>query len=151
MLNIFVTVGTTEFDELIKAVDVSCGNQQDLLITAQISKSSSYDPLNIDYFEFSEEIESYIDKADVIITHAGAGSVYSMLEKRKRLIVVPNLSRIDLHQIELATYVEKNNFALTCNSFDDLLELINSVSNKKFNVYKKDSFFGIEIIQGLLK
>jgi beta-1,4-N-acetylglucosaminyltransferase len=150
MIKIFITVGTTEFDKLIEVIDKTCGNHHELEIMAQISLSSVYKPVNIDYFEFSDRVESYIDDANIIITHAGAGSVYSMLEKGKKLIVVPNVSRIDHHQTELANYVEKHNFALTCHSLDDLCGLIFSVEQRTFDVYQKEDFFGVEIIRELL-
>ena len=151
MINVFVTVGTTEFDELIKVVDLTCGNRPELKIVAQVSRSSTYKPVNIAYFKFSNDIESYIDKADIIITHAGAGSVYSMLEKGKKIIVVPNLSRVDVHQKELANYVRKNNFAITCQSLSELCNLVSSADKRSFNLYKKEDFFGAELIRGLLK
>ena len=151
MINVFVTVGTTEFDELIKAIDQACKKHPELKIVAQVSLSSTYEVLNIEYFEFSNDIKLYIDKADVIITHAGAGSVYSMLEQGKKLIVVPNLSRVDLHQIELANYVERNNFAISCRALKDLPRLIHSMGGRRFNPYKKEDFFGAELIRKLLR
>jgi len=151
MMNVFVTVGTTEFDDLIKVVDETCGNEIGMKIVAQVSSSSRYKPVNIDYFEFSKDIESFIDKADIIVTHAGAGSVYSMLEKGKKLIVVPNLSRVDQHQAELANYVQKNNFALICDSLNKIFDLISSTETRSFSVYQKEEFFGLNIIRDLLK
>jgi len=151
MINVFVTVGTTEFDELIKAIDQACKNHPELKIVAQVSLSSTYQVRNIEHFEFSNDIKSYIDKADVIITHAGAGSVYSMLEQGKKLIVVPNLTRVDLHQVELANYVEKNNFAISCRTLEDLPGLIHSMDSRSFNPYIKEDFFGAELIRKLLK
>lgn len=150
MLNIFITVGTTEFDSLIKVIDTQFVNQSKYFFTAQISTSSNYQPNNIDFFEFSNDIERYINEADFIITHAGAGSVYSMLEKGKKLIVVPNLSRIDHHQAELANYVSKNNFAVACNQLDELPLLIESLNSKVFSDYQKEDFFGVDIVSDLL-
>lgn len=151
MINIFVTVGTTEFDELIKLVDNVAMNLSGFTIVAQVSSSAVYKPKNISYFEFSNEFENYIENADIIISHAGAGSIYSMLEKGKKLIVVPNLSRIDKHQSELANYVQQNNFSLVCKSLDELEDSILSISEISFNKYEKVDFFGLNIIRNLLK
>ena len=68
MIKIFVTVGTTEFDKLIQVIDQTCGKLKEFEIVAQRSSSSAYQPSNIYYFDFSDDIESYIDKADIIIT-----------------------------------------------------------------------------------
>ncbi|NMU71939.1 glycosyltransferase, partial [Vibrio parahaemolyticus] len=112
-INILVTVGTTAFDVLITVIDESFKHDQSVNIIAQISSSSNYTPKYIESFEFSDDFDSFVESADIIITHAGAGSVYSMLEKGKKLVVVPNLTRVDDHQLELAKYVQNNNFALS--------------------------------------
>jgi beta-1,4-N-acetylglucosaminyltransferase len=151
MINVFITVGTTEFDDLIEVIDKISLNLPDFNMVAQISSSAVYSPRNITFFDFSDDFESYVDSADIIICHAGAGSVYSMLEKAKRLIVVPNLSRVDKHQLELANFVQKNNFSIVCNTLKELEGAILMINNTTFDVYTKDAFFGLDIIRGLLK
>jgi beta-1,4-N-acetylglucosaminyltransferase len=150
VINIFITVGTTEFDSLIKTVDEAAMKLSHCNIIAQRSSSSNYIPSNIEHFMFSENIDSYIESADLIVTHAGAGSVYSMLEIGKNLIVVPNLSRVDQHQLELANYVESHNFGKACTSLEELPLLLSTFKNRVFNKYEKDDFFGAELIKSLL-
>ncbi|TON99184.1 glycosyltransferase, partial [Vibrio parahaemolyticus] len=74
-MNILVTVGTTAFDELITVIDESFKHDQSVNIIAQISSSSNYTPKYIESFEFSDDFDSFVESADIIITHAGAGSV----------------------------------------------------------------------------
>ncbi len=150
-MNILVTVGTTAFDELITTIDKLFECEDSVNIIAQVSSNSNYTPKNFPSFTFCEDFQSYIDAADLIITHAGAGSVYSMLESGKRLVVVPNLTRADDHQLELAKYVHDNNFAMSC---FDLVEIKNCISKAKdieFEPYRCEKFFGHSIIRGLLK
>jgi beta-1,4-N-acetylglucosaminyltransferase len=151
MINVFITVGTTEFDELIEFIDEISLNLPDFNMVAQISSSAVYSPKNITFFDFSDDFESYVESADIIISHAGAGSVYSMLEKGKKLIVVPNLTRADKHQLELANFVQTKNFSIVCYVLKDLEEAILRVNKTSFNVYEKDDFFGLDIIRDLLK
>jgi len=136
-MNILVTVGTTQYDELIEYIDVRVSNHQ---ITFQIA-SGSYKPINHKYFSFSDDFTKYVEKSDIVITHSGAGSVYSLLEMKKKIIVVPNLYRIDKHQKELASYVEKNDFAFVAWELEQLNVLIEAIDNKVFKEYVKDDFF----------
>ena len=81
------------------------------------------------------------DEYELIVTHAGAGSIYGLLEKGKNLIVVPNLERDDKHQSEIAKFVEDNNYALVCWDISDLPKLINKSRTFKKNKYDKTDFF----------
>lgn len=150
-MNILVTVGTTAFDELIKTIDELFEGDKTVSIIAQISSSSNYTPQHFKSFQFSQDFQSYVDAADLIVTHAGAGSVYSMLENNKKLIVVPNLTRADNHQLELAKYVQDNNFAISCFDLAEIRDCISKAKDIRFEPYRCEKFFGHGIIRELLK
>lgn len=142
-MKIFVTVGTTPFDSLIKHIDSNIINNYEII--AQIS-TGKYKPQHMEFFDYTSEIEKYYNWADIVVTHAGAGSVYKLLEKNKNIIVIPNLDRVDKHQLELAKYVEINNYAQV---FYNLKDFKLNFNIKK-NHYVKEKFFKIdEIIQSL--
>uniref|UniRef100_A0A1D1XNX7 UDP-N-acetylglucosamine transferase subunit ALG13 n=1 Tax=Anthurium amnicola TaxID=1678845 RepID=A0A1D1XNX7_9ARAE len=112
---VFVTVGTTCFDALVKAVDTEEVRAElwrrgytDLLI--QMGRGS-YVPLKfpgedgalaVDYFTFSPSIADYLKSASLVISHAGSGSIFETLRLGKPLIVVVNEDLMDNHQSELA-------------------------------------------------
>ncbi|OIW10229.1 hypothetical protein TanjilG_27980 [Lupinus angustifolius] len=112
---VFVTVGTTRFDSLVKSVDSEIVKQElfakgytHLLI--QLGRGS-YLPskcegddgsLGVDYFTFSSTIAENIRSASLVISHAGSGSIFETLKVGKPLIVVVNEDLMDNHQIELA-------------------------------------------------
>ncbi|KAF6134595.1 hypothetical protein GIB67_025710 [Kingdonia uniflora] len=112
---VFVTVGTTCFDALVKAVDNPIVKQQlsakgysHLLI--QIGRGS-YIPIKsegedgclvVDYFTFSSSIADNIRSASLVISHAGSGSIFETVRLGKPLIVVVNEDLMDNHQSELA-------------------------------------------------
>jgi beta-1,4-N-acetylglucosaminyltransferase len=150
-MNILVTVGTTAFDELISVIDQSFENDKSVNIVAQVSSSSNYTPKNFEAFEFSDHFQFYVDAADLIVTHAGAGSVYSMFEKTKKLIVVPNLTRADNHQLELAKYVQDNHFAMSCFNLKEIADCINKAKSIDFKPYRCEKFFGHTVLRELLK
>ncbi|XP_072960199.1 uncharacterized protein [Typha angustifolia] len=111
---VFVTVGTTCFDALVKAVDSRQVKEAlfrkgytDLLIqmgrgTYIPLKVSGNESLSMDYFTFSPSIANYLRSASLIISHAGAGSIFETLRLGKPLIVVVNADLMDNHQSELA-------------------------------------------------
>ncbi|CAL5033120.1 unnamed protein product [Urochloa decumbens] len=111
---VFVTVGTTCFDALVKAVDSEEVKEAllnkgytDLLIqmgrgTYMPSKVSGNSSLQVDYFTFSPSIADYIRDASLVISHAGSGSIFETLRLGKPLIVVVNEDLMDNHQSELA-------------------------------------------------
>src|SRR5688500_14118574 len=126
-MKIFVTVGTTSFDSLIKFIDEEF-HKKGYEITFQISEGK-YIPKNFEYFKFSENIDFYYKDCDVAITHAGAGSVYRLLELKKKIIIIPNLERVDKHQIEIAEYMKENGHALMCLNFDNLYFAVDNIMN----------------------
>ncbi|CAK7909245.1 UDP-N-acetylglucosamine transferase subunit Alg13p [[Candida] anglica] len=53
-------------------------------------------------FAFSHSIASYIAESDVVVSHAGTGSILDALRLGKSLVVVVNESLMDNHQEEVA-------------------------------------------------
>jgi beta-1,4-N-acetylglucosaminyltransferase len=145
-MRILVTVGTTQFDELIKHVDVNIKNKD---ITFQIA-SGTYIPMNYKYFTFTDNFNKKIEDSDIIITHSGAGSVYSFLEMKKKIIVVPNLERVDKHQRELAKYIEENDFAYVAWDLNQIDTLLNKIETKEFRKYEKIDFFKTVEIKNII-
>ncbi|KAL0420978.1 UNVERIFIED_CONTAM: UDP-N-acetylglucosamine transferase subunit ALG13 [Sesamum latifolium] len=86
---VFVTVGTTCFDSLVRAVDTQESTGED-------------GSLSVDYFTFSSSIAEFLKSASLVISHAGSGSIFETLRLRKPLIVVVNEDLMDNHQSELA-------------------------------------------------
>ncbi|KAF5771174.1 putative N-acetylglucosaminyldiphosphodolichol N-acetylglucosaminyltransferase [Helianthus annuus] len=112
---VFVTVGTTSFDSLVKTVDskqvkeaLSAKGYTHLVIQmgrgSYIPKKSSGEDgsLVVDYFTFSSSIADYLRSASLVISHAGSGSIFETLRLAKPLIVVVNEDLMDNHQSELA-------------------------------------------------
>lgn len=143
-MNIFATVGTTRFDTLVKACD-------------ELAKFAEYEilvqhanpDLVLNYARgqvFFDNIAEAYSAADVVITHAGAGSVYCLLEMGKTIIVVPNFERIDKHQSDIARYVEENEYALVCWAPEMLEATLKIADSFVPNRYTKESFFKFEEI-----
>lgn len=115
--NIFITVGTTEFDQLIENIDheefvnilALCSCQ---ILTIQIGRGivepSKLPELctarGILYvcFRFKPNLNIEMRSSDLVISHSGAGSILEALSLAKPLIVVVNETLQENHQSELA-------------------------------------------------
>ncbi len=138
---IFVTVGTDThpFNRLLKWVDEAI--ERSIIkenVYAQIGHST-YIPKNYKFKRFyeHEEMEKIVRKADLIISHAGAGTILDVLTKRKKLLIVPRLKKYgehtDDHQLDLSLLLEKEGKCLVAFTKKDFFE---NIKNYK-KVYKK--------------
>uniref|UniRef100_A0AAG5CSS4 UDP-N-acetylglucosamine transferase subunit ALG13 n=1 Tax=Anopheles atroparvus TaxID=41427 RepID=A0AAG5CSS4_ANOAO len=124
---VFVTVGTTQFDELVRAV-IATDALQKLAslgcetLTIQFGKGLEPDLRNVNKqttisitgYSLKSSIADDIQKADLVISHAGAGSCIEVLEAGKPLIVVVNETLMNNHQTELAERLSKDKCLFYC-------------------------------------
>lgn len=57
--------------------------------------------LQIEMFRYAPDLQSYMKQADLIISHAGSGSLFEALRLKKAVIAVPNSILMANHQAEL--------------------------------------------------
>ncbi|CAM9405329.1 unnamed protein product [Chrysoparadoxa australica] len=112
----FVTVGTTSFDKLISAAcDPSClaelrGLGYDKVIVQW--GRGSYEPsgVGVEGYRFKPNLKEDMAQADLIISHAGAGSIMEALQLGKKTIVVVNDALMHNHQEEVADALVARNY-----------------------------------------
>lgn len=101
-LRIFVTVGTDlPFDRLVKTLDTWASTHPGYEIYAQIGETS-YKPRNISYCRFIEppDFKKRFQESDLIISHAGMGTILSSLSFQKPLLVMPRIAAKGEHRNE---------------------------------------------------
>ncbi|XP_048885647.1 UDP-N-acetylglucosamine transferase subunit ALG13 homolog [Brienomyrus brachyistius] len=125
MKTVFVTVGTTSFDDLIASV-ISQEAVQALVargyeeLVLQVGRGSilpgrdSCPGLTLQAFRFKDSIAGDIQRADLVISHAGAGSCLEALGAGRPLLVVVNDRLMDNHQLELARKLHADSHLLYC-------------------------------------
>jgi UDP-N-acetylglucosamine transferase subunit ALG13 len=104
---ILVTVGTQFFDALINEVDrLAAARAFDRFsgaaparVFAQIGLQQKL-PQHIEHVAFDRDLVNKARHADLIITHAGTGSLLEFLPMRRPLIAVANPTKADNHQLE---------------------------------------------------
>ncbi|XP_076015653.1 UDP-N-acetylglucosamine transferase subunit ALG13 [Genypterus blacodes] len=125
MKSVFVTVGTTSFDELIESITTTEAIQalknlgyEHLVL--QVGRGSvlpapeSFPHVKLEAFRFKDSIAEDIKQADLVISHAGAGSCLEVLGAGKPLLVVVNDKLMNNHQLELARKLHTDSHLLYC-------------------------------------
>lgn len=139
---IFVTVGTQKFpmNRLIKKVDEIAVDFPEDTFFMQIG-NSDYIPRHVRYEKFinKETFQSYIENSNLIISHAGVGSIMAGVQIGKKVIVIPRLKRygehVDDHQVEIAEAFQIKNCIIYCKELNDLDYIINHEQNYQRSPY----------------
>jgi len=148
-MHAFVTVGSTRFDTLIQAVFtedilsslcrkgytnlvVQCGNSTfELAFAIQNGDTHkmSRAGVDIEFWMYKSSLQEDYEKADLVISHAGSGTILDVLRMGKPMIVIPNPTLLHNHQEELASALEElghlkaatvSNLSRTIEGFDAL-------------------------------
>ena len=159
---VLVTVGTTKFDALVKAVDstdvadalVARGytrliiqkgagkHQVQTLVPIGGQDNQLSNGLQVQVFEFVPSLAEYMQAADLIISHAGSGSIFEALRLRKPLIAVPNAILMDNHQAELADHLARLDYIVAARP-DTLAYTLQHLSVDGLKPYDSGSAEGI--------
>lgn len=98
--SVFVTIGTQEpFDRLIRLVDNWAMSQNNIVFFAQIG-DSNFVPNHIDYNYFLEkrEFDKILKNSDLIVAHAGIGSIITALRNGKPILTLPRRAKFKEHR-----------------------------------------------------
>ena len=140
---ILVTLGTQDksFIRLLKEIDnqINLGNIKEQVI-AQIgytpfeakSKMKTYDYLP------DHKLKEYMQKANLIITHGGIGSVLNALSYNKKIIAFSRLAKykehINDHQVQIVNEFAKEGYILTgkISELDKILKAAKTFEPRKY-------------------
>ncbi len=145
---ILVLCGTQkqDFTRLLRLVE-QVADQEEVVVQAG---HNQYKTNKMKLFDFTsnDEMEKLYQKADLIVTHAGAGSILQGVKSQKRIIAVPRLKKyqehVNDHQLELANKLEELGCILTYHDGEDFLELYERA--KKFTPAKFQQKGNMELL-----
>ncbi len=136
---IFVTIGNDgrHFERLLDRIGELIKEDFDDIVVQFGNSRNSLDTSNkVKAFYNRDEFSSLLKDSDLIITHAGAGTLLQIAQLGKFPLVVPRLKKykehINNHQIDIATEFEKKGL---CQVLYDVKEL----DKKLIDVLKKKS------------
>jgi UDP-N-acetylglucosamine transferase subunit ALG13 len=119
--SLLVTVGSTHFDLLVRAIDSSDFLQRLKRLgfrrlalqhgTGEHIPGAPPPPgFRVDSYRYKPSLADEVRGARVVVSHGGAGSVLEALSAGRRLVVVPNRSLMDDHQVQLAGALEERGY-----------------------------------------
>ena len=117
---IFVTVGTTDFDALIREMDRLAPALNEKVV-AQIGRGR-YVPAHMEYFRFVPSLDSYYARARVVVAHGGLGTMIEVLQRSIKLIGISNPDRYDRHQEDLLHALDTRGYMVWCRELGDLAQ-----------------------------
>lgn len=135
---IFLTIGTLHpFDRLIKTVDTLVGTGRITQpVIGQIG-SGNYKPEHFQACEVLDKktFDEHMEKAEMIISHAGMGSIITAITLKKPMIIMPRLKKyrehVNDHQLDTALKFQELGIVLVANDEAEMIEKIAMVSDFK--------------------
>ncbi|NOR71709.1 MAG: hypothetical protein GQ532_18815 [Methylomarinum sp.] len=135
---IFVTVGTTSFDQLIEEVDrLVLTEGWNETVVCQIG-NGLFLPKNCEYFRFKPSIDELLSKADIVITHGGT-TVMSLLLSEQKFIAIANTDLADNHQYNMLKKIASVKDILWSDDVKQLSSLVSEVRNKSIQRHSRNS------------
>ena len=155
---IFVMLGTqnNSFKRLLEMLDslIEKGKiKEEVIVQAGYTK---YESKNMKIFGLVslEELESLIEKADLIITHGGVGSITSSLKKEKKVIAIPRLheyhEHVNNHQKEIVETFNKKGYIIGIQDVKELEEALNKAKNFEPKKYYSNNKKMLKIIEDFI-
>ena len=147
---IFVILGTQDkkFPRLLEAIqkkidEGKISKKEEIIVQAGSTKFESKDMKILDYMSV-RKFEECIEKADVVICHAGVGTILTALKKGKKIIAAARLKQygehVNDHQLQILDNFTKEGYILALEDFDKIDILLKQVKNftpAKFKSNKK--------------
>ena len=130
----FVTVGSTDFDALIQAVDALVPSLRSEGIM-QIG-DGQYTPANWPYFRFAPSLGHYYEQATLVIAHGGLGTTMEVLNRGLPLVSVSNSDRYDNHQEDLLAAMAAEDYLVWCRQLGELEQAIETARTVPLRRYR---------------
>ena len=157
---IFVTVGTHEqpFNRLMKELEIIKDNyklKDEIIIQGGYS---TYHPHNCTFYKFLDydQMNNYMEKARIVITHGGPATMIMSLQHKKIPIVVPRQVKFDEHinnhQVEFASKISSTmqNILLVLNIKDlkkNIFDYNNLTKSKQVSKEYNNNLFNKKLEQ----
>lgn len=139
---IFVSLGTMDmpFYRMAKAVDEWAATTDEKIVVQTGYTDYEYKNIkNIFRFCTKDEMQKYIDEADILILQGGWGAISEAMEKKKRIVVIPRYDKTEHIHDQFQLIRKLDSLGCVIGVFDekDLAEKIEEAKTFDFKQIKK--------------
>ena len=139
---IFVSLGTMDmpFYRMAKAVDKWAATTDEKIVVQTGYTDYEYKNIeNIFRFCTKDEMQKYIDEADILILQGGWGAISEAMEKKKRIVVIPRYDKTEHIHDQFQLIRKLDSLGCVIGVFDekDLAEKIEEAKSFDFKQIKK--------------
>lgn len=101
-----------------------------------------------------DEMEKMIDKADLVITHGGVGSIITSIKKDKKVIAIPRLKKygehVNDHQLDIIKSFNDLGYIIGLDGVEKLEEALKKVQEFEPIKYKSNTGNILEIVENFI-
>ena len=155
---IFVTLGTQDkaFTRLLDAIEHQILNgqiQEEVIVQAGYTK---YESKHMKIYKLisSKEFNSLIKRCDLLITHAGVGSIMTGLQYNKKVIAAARLKEYNEHtnnhQLDILNEFTKQGYILALEDFNRLDEVLKKAKTFKPKKFKSNNQNFVKMIEDFI-
>ncbi len=155
---ILVLLGTqnNSFHRLLEEIQKNIDNeniQEEVVVQKGYTKFESKDMTIYDELPI-EKFNELIEKADLVITHGGVGSIINSITRGKKVIAVPRLKKynehVNDHQLDIIQTFDEMGYIIGIQEVQQLGEAIKKVKEFKPKEYIKNTGNIIKIIEDFI-
>ena len=155
---ILVLLGTqnNSFHRLLEEIQKNIDNgniQEEVVVQKGYTKFESKDMTLYNELPI-EKFNELIQKADLVITHGGVGSIISSVTRGKKVIAVPRLKKynehVNDHQLDIIQTFDEMGYIIGIQEVQQLGEAIKKVKEFKPKKYVKNTGNIIKIIEDFI-
>mgnify|MGYP004608158943 CR=1 FL=1 len=152
---ILVTLGTqnNSFHRLLEEVQKNIDNgkiKEEVVVQSGYTKFKSPNMKILDEVP-QDEFNKLIDRADLVITHGGVGSIITAITKEKKVIAVPRLRKynehVNDHQTEIIESFNEKGYIIGLHDVSELGEALDKIKDFKPNKYVKNTGKILRIVE----
>ncbi len=148
---ILVTLGTQKqsFERLLNMIENS-SLKDEIIVQAGYTDFKSKKMKIFDFVDY-EEMGKLVNRADLIITHGGTGSIIGPLKKGKKVIACARLKKygehVDDHQQQIVDIFSEVGYIFKLDEDSSLDELIKKIRSQKLKKFVSNTDIFLENIR----
>ena len=155
---ILVLLGTqhNEFTRLLQEIDECINNKiidEEVIVQAGFTK---YESKKMRIFDMIPKLDlgEFVERADLVITHGGVGSIIMALNKNKKVIAVPRLheygEHVNDHQRQIIKVFSEKGYLIGLQNVEDMPEALKDIKTFVPKKYENNNHEMLNYIENFI-